>query len=104
VTLGITCFFLTHTVHIVAALFSKHLTSSLYYVGFSFCYLMMLSVTRQYSVNDRMINENGAVGGTKIGRGNQSTWRKPASMPYYPPQIPHDLTWDQTWAAVGRNW
>jgi hypothetical protein len=27
-----------------------------------------------------------------IGRGNQSTRRKPAPEPLYPPQIPHDLT------------
>jgi hypothetical protein len=41
----------------------------------------------------------GTIGGMKIGRGNQSTWRKPASVPLSPPQIPHDLT--QT-AAVGK--
>jgi hypothetical protein len=31
---------------------------------------MMVSVTRVYSVNDRMINENGAVGGMRKGREN----------------------------------
>jgi hypothetical protein len=29
----------------------------------------------------------GAIGGMKIGRGNRSTWRKPASAPLYPPKI-----------------
>jgi hypothetical protein len=29
----------------------------------------------------------GAIGGMKIGRGNRSTWRKPAPMPLCP--IPH---------------
>jgi hypothetical protein len=40
-----------------------------------------------------MIDEGdcGAIGGMKIGRGNRSTWRKPASAPLCPPQIPHDL-------------
>jgi hypothetical protein len=32
----------------------------------------------------------GAIGGMKIGRGNQSTRRKPAAAPFCPPQIPHD--------------
>jgi hypothetical protein len=46
-----------------------------------------------------MINEYGAVGGI-IGRGNRSTRRKSAPVPFCPPQIPHDLTWDRTQAAV----
>jgi hypothetical protein len=36
----------------------------------------------------------------RIGRGNRSTRRKPAPVPLYPPQIPHDLTWDRTRAAA----
>jgi hypothetical protein len=49
-----------------------------------------------------MIDEGGcgAIGGMKIGRGNRSTWRKPAPMPLCPPQIPHDLT---RAAAVGNR-
>jgi hypothetical protein len=34
----------------------------------------------------------GAIGGMKIGRGNQSTRRKPTPAPLCPPQIPHDQT------------
>jgi hypothetical protein len=45
-------------------------------------------------------DECGAVGGMNIGRGNQSTRRKPAPMPLCPPQIPHDQTWYRTRAAV----
>jgi hypothetical protein len=49
----------------------------------------------------RMIDyDYGAVGGIRIGRGNQSTRRKPAAVPLCPPQIPHDLTWDRTRAAA----
>jgi hypothetical protein len=44
-------------------------------------------------------DECGAVGGMRIGRGNRSTRRKPASVPLCPPQIPHDLTWARTRAA-----
>jgi hypothetical protein len=38
----------------------------------------------------QMIDEDdcGATGGMKIGRGNRSTWRKPAPAPLCPPQIP----------------
>jgi hypothetical protein len=42
----------------------------------------------------------GAVSGMKIGRGNQSTQRKPAPAPLCPPQIPLDQTQDQTQAAA----
>jgi hypothetical protein len=49
----------------------------------------------------RMIenDERGVVGGMRIGRGNRSTWRKPAQVPLFPPQITHDLTWARTRAA-----
>jgi hypothetical protein len=32
----------------------------------------------------------GEIGGMKMGRGYQSTRRKPAPAPLCPPQIPHD--------------
>jgi hypothetical protein len=50
----------------------------------------MLSKLTLYIVNDR-INEYGAVGGKRGGRGNQSTSRKPMPVPLCPPQILHDL-------------
>jgi hypothetical protein len=43
----------------------------------------------------RMIDEYGALGGMIIGRGNRSTWRKPALVLVCLP-IPHVLTWDRT--------
>jgi hypothetical protein len=61
---------------------------------FLVCYLTMLSISSLYTIGDRMVNEYGAVGGMRMGRGNQST-----HMPLCPPQIPQDLTWDQTQAA-----
>jgi hypothetical protein len=50
----------------------------------------------------RIIDDDdcGAVGGMRIGRGNLSTRRKPASASVCPPQIPHDRTWDLTQAAA----
>jgi hypothetical protein len=33
--------------------------------------------------------DDGEIGGMKIGRGKQSTWRKPAPVPLCPPQTPH---------------
>jgi hypothetical protein len=48
-------------------------------------------------------DECGTVGGMS-GRGNRSTRRKPAPVPLYPPQIPHDLTRARTRAsAVGSR-
>jgi hypothetical protein len=43
------------------------------------------------------------VGGVRIGRGNHSTWRKPASVPFRTPQILHYLTWDRTRSADVRR-
>jgi hypothetical protein len=34
--------------------------------------------------------DDGAIGGTKIGKGNRSTRGKPVSTQLCPPQIPHD--------------
>jgi hypothetical protein len=45
-----------------------------------------------------MINEYEADGGMRIDRGNRSTKRKP--VPLFPPQIPHNLTWDLTRVAM----
>jgi hypothetical protein len=36
--------------------------------------------------------EDGEFDGMMIGRGDRSTRRKPAPVPLYPPQIPHNLT------------
>jgi hypothetical protein len=36
----------------------------------------------------------------RIGRGNQSISENPASVPFCPPQIPHDLTWDRTYKLI----
>jgi hypothetical protein len=39
-----------------------------------------------------MINECGAFGGMRVGRGDKSTWKKFATLKLLPPQISHDLT------------
>jgi hypothetical protein len=51
----------------------------------------MLSISRIYCIDDRMVNEFGAVGGTRIDGGNSGTWRKPSSILLCPSQIPHHL-------------
>jgi hypothetical protein len=48
----------------------------------------------------RMIDKYGAFGGMRIGRGNRSNRTKPAPVPLCAPQIPYDVTWDGTRAAV----
>jgi hypothetical protein len=45
----------------------------------------------------------GAISGMKIGRGNRSTRRNPAPVPFCPQQIPHDLTRPQTRAAAAGS-
>jgi hypothetical protein len=63
---------------------------------------MTLSVTPQFSIDDRMINECGD-GGMTLGRGNISTRTKPVPVPHCPPQIPHDLIGDRTRVTVVGN-
>lgn len=51
---------------------------------------------RRHSVEKRMINEYGTVGGVRIGRVNWNTCRKPAPVPPCLHQIPNYLIWDRT--------
>jgi hypothetical protein len=51
-------------------------------------YLMTLSVARVSNIDDKMINEYAEVGGMRIGRENQSYWRKPAPAPLRLPHFP----------------
>jgi hypothetical protein len=53
--------------------------------------------------NETMINEYEAISGMGTGRGNRSSRRKPDPVTFCPPQIPYDLTWDRTRAAVTRS-
>jgi hypothetical protein len=46
---------------------------------------------------------DGEIGGIKIGRGNPSTRRKPASVPFCPPQTPHAARMLTQAAAVGSQ-
>jgi hypothetical protein len=53
-----------------------------------------MAVTTGLLYQPQMIYDGdcGEIGGMKIGRGNRSTWREPATVPFCPPQIPRDLT------------
>jgi hypothetical protein len=49
-------------------------------------------------------DECEAVGGMIIGRGNRSTQKNPAAVPFCTLQISHDFAWDRTWAATVGSW
>jgi hypothetical protein len=72
----------------------------LFFVGMGACNLTTLSVLKLYIINDRMINEYGAICGMRICRGNQGIQRKPTTVSLCLPQILHYLTWDWTKAAT----
>jgi hypothetical protein len=62
-----------------------------FFVGWDWVHLVrqpLIGLLHQRGMIDG--DECGAVGGMTIGRGNRSTWRKPAPAPLCPPQIPHD--------------
>jgi hypothetical protein len=63
------------------------------------CYFTILSVSRLYSMGNRIVNEYGLGAGMESFRGNQSTRRLPAPKPLCPPWIPHDLICNQTWVS-----
>jgi hypothetical protein len=65
-------------------------------VFFHFGYLKTFSLSRLYSVVDRMINECGGVSGMRRGRGKQNARRAPTIVPFCQPQTRHDLTLDRT--------
>lgn len=44
--------------------------------------------------------DDGEIAGMMIGRGNRSTLKKPAPLPFFPQQILYDLSWDRTQAAT----
>jgi hypothetical protein len=46
--------------------------------------------------------DDGEIGGI-IGRGNRSTWKKPAPMPLCPPQTPHATRTRTRATAVGSQ-
>jgi hypothetical protein len=46
-----------------------------------------------------IVDECGAVGGMRIGRGNRNTREKSAPLPLCLPRIPYDLTWARTRTA-----
>jgi hypothetical protein len=83
----------------LGSLLNLHISNSglhLFYLFiFKVCYLPMLSVSRFYGVDGRMINKHGGVSGMRTGKGNRSTWRKRC-----PPQIPHDVAWNRIRVAV----
>jgi glycopeptide antibiotics resistance protein len=67
--------------------------------------LFKFVVQRFYSIDDRMINECGEVGGIIIiGSGNRRTRRNSVPVSLCPPQISQELTMDRARAAtVGRQ-
>jgi hypothetical protein len=69
-----------------------------------FDYLTTLSESTLHRVGGKMINEYGAVGGVRIGKGNRSIRGKPGLVPLCPPQVIHELTWDRIRVALmGRR-
>jgi hypothetical protein len=63
---------------------------------------LVTAATTSLLYQPQMIHDGdcGEIGGIKIGRGNRSTWRKPATVALCPPQIPHYLTRAQNRAAA----
>jgi hypothetical protein len=55
------------------------------------------AATNRSTVSTPSDYDDGEFGGMMIGRGNRSTRRKPAPVPFCSPQIPHDLTRCEPW-------
>jgi hypothetical protein len=48
-----------------------------------------------------MIDKCGTVGGIKIDRGERTTWRKLAPVPFFPPES--HMIWERNWATEVRS-
>jgi hypothetical protein len=83
---------LISVLHLLVSLRLATISNMLYLLKQTLCSLTTLTMSRLHSIDDGIINECAAVGGMRIGSGNQSTRRKPAQVPLYRPQISHDLT------------
>jgi hypothetical protein len=68
----------------------KSLQNPVFRNGMVFQFIWRCSGSRLHSINARINNGYREVCRMITGRGNQSTWRKPAIN--RPPQIPHDMT------------
>jgi hypothetical protein len=65
-------------------------------------YLTTLPVLGINSIN-KITDVHRAVSRTRTCKGNQSTERKSAPVPLWPPKISHNWAWDQTWAITMRS-
>jgi hypothetical protein len=81
-----------------------HSLISFYFVGWGETVHLVRRPLNGLLYQPRVIDEYGAFGRMRTGRGNSSTRRKPAPAPLCPPQIPHDLTWYRTRAAAVGSW
>jgi hypothetical protein len=61
----------------------------------SFCHIMALSVSRLYSISDRVINEYGVVGWMRIDKENWSMWKTCPSVIL--------CTTNPSWSGLGLN-
>jgi hypothetical protein len=68
----------------------------------AFCFLKIIlfndavNIENIYSFDNRMTYECRAAVGMIIDGGKPKGSEKPSPVPFYPPQIPHNLTWDRT--------
>jgi hypothetical protein len=60
----------------------------------------MPSISRQYFLNDRIINEHKGVSGMKNYKENKRNGRKHAPLPHHLQQIPYNLTRARTRAST----
>jgi hypothetical protein len=67
----------------------------------SVSYSTTLAVSILYSVDDRMIHKQGAMGQMKINMENLSTRRNQPHCHFFHTQIPYELTWDRTRREAG---
>jgi hypothetical protein len=74
----------------------RHTRKTFFTAGYS----TIISVSKQYRVDYRIINECEGVGGMRIGRVNRSNRKKPAPVSLCPPYISRGITWDRTPAAA----
>jgi hypothetical protein len=87
---------------------SEHVSEQIIRVGWDWVHLVRRPLFG-LMYQPRMMDKYGAFGGMRIGRGNRSTRRKPATVPLRSPQIPNDVPLHLTrrltaWAMARSVW
>jgi hypothetical protein len=87
------------------AISTQHLFKDFFFFSLGGVRLIPLGKSTVWHITPARMMDDDECGdvGEMIGKGNRSVRRKPAPVPLYPPQSPHDLSRARIFAATVRS-